>query len=186
MSSAVSWPDHLLSLAEWDALPEDNSRRYELVEGILQVSPRPVWDHQKVATRLTLQLGPQLSDDLCLLADFEVNLFGAGLPTVRVPDLLLAPDAAGETNPARLTPDDVLLAVEIISPGSRRIDRVFKVNEYAEAGIPNYWIVDTERPVTITAFELVDREYKLVTETTATLSVTAPVPLTVDVRALLP
>jgi Uma2 family endonuclease len=130
--------------------------------------------------------GPQLNDDLCLLADFEVNLFESGLPTVRVPDLLVALDAAGENNPTRLTPDEVLLVVEVIWPGSRRTDRVAKRSEYAEAGIPNYWIVDTERPVTITAFELVEREYKLVAETSTTLSVTVPVPLTVDVRALLP
>jgi Uma2 family endonuclease len=187
MSSAVSWPpDHLLSLAEWDALPEDNSRRFELVEGILQVSPRPVWDHQKAAAGLVLQLGPQLSDDLCVLQEFEVSLFGSGLPTVRVPDLVIVPVAAGENNPARIAPDDVLLAVEIISPGSRRIDRVLKLNEYAEAGIQNYWIVDTERPTAITVFELVDREYKRVVESSTTFSVTAPVPLTVDVQALLP
>jgi hypothetical protein len=32
-------PDHLLTLAEWDALPEDTSRHYELAEGVLVGRP---------------------------------------------------------------------------------------------------------------------------------------------------
>ncbi len=34
-------PDHLLGLAEWDALPEDTSARYELVEGRWSSAPTP-------------------------------------------------------------------------------------------------------------------------------------------------
>jgi Uma2 family endonuclease len=36
------------------------------------------------------------------------------------------------------------LAVEIISPSSRRYDRVTKLNWYASRGVPEYWIVDPE------------------------------------------
>jgi Uma2 family endonuclease len=186
MSSAVSWPDHLLSLAEWDALPEDNTRRYELVEGILLVSPRPVSDHQWAVSRLVRQVGPQLPDHLGELSDVEVVLFSDFPATVRAPDFAVVPTAVAKGNPSRYRAEDVLLAVEVISPGSRRTDCVFKLNEYAEAGIENYWIVDLERPVTITAFELVGQTYKLVVETSGTLSVTAPVPLMVDVQALVP
>lgn len=193
MSSAMSsapepspWPDHLLSLAEWDALPEDNSRRYELAEGIMQVSPRPVSDHQWAVSSLIHEVRGQLPADRGVLSDTEVVLFSGFPPTVRAPDLLVVPTAVARTNPARYQAEDVSLAVEVISPGSRRTDRVLKLNEYAEAGIENYWIVDLDSPATITVFELVDREYKRVTETSTTLSVTAPVPLTVDVRSLLP
>jgi hypothetical protein len=38
--TSMTWPDHLLSLAEWDELPEDVSRRFELVEGMLQTRRR--------------------------------------------------------------------------------------------------------------------------------------------------
>jgi len=37
---ADGWPEHLLDLAAWDALPEDTRGRFELVEGVPQVSPR--------------------------------------------------------------------------------------------------------------------------------------------------
>jgi Uma2 family endonuclease len=41
---------------------------------------------------------------------------------------------------------DVVLAVEIISRGSRRLDTVVKAAEYADAGIPHYWVVDLGEP----------------------------------------
>jgi Uma2 family endonuclease len=182
----VPWPDHLLSLAEWDALPEDHTRRYELAEGTLWVSPCPPSDHQWAVSELIYQLRPQLPAELRALSAIEVVLFREFPATVRVPDLVLIPAAAAAADLARHPAEDVLLAVEVISPGSGRLDRVGKLNEYAEAGIENYWIVDLERPVTVTVFELVGEEYEFVTETSATLSATLPVPLTVDVPALVP
>ncbi|HXV92841.1 MAG TPA: Uma2 family endonuclease [Pseudonocardia sp.] len=62
--------------------------------------------------------------------------------TIRVPDLVVTHTALYESNPPRLDAADVLLAVEILCDGTRRVDRVLKLSEYAEAGIPRYWIVD--------------------------------------------
>ena len=44
---------------------------------------------------------------------------------------------------------EVLVVVEIVSPGSRRTDHVAKRSEYADAGIPHYWIVDLDEPVSL-------------------------------------
>ncbi|MET0190049.1 MAG: Uma2 family endonuclease, partial [Pseudonocardia sediminis] len=49
---------------------------------------------------------------------------------------------------------DVSLLVEILSPGSRRTDQVAKRSEYADAGIPHYWILDLSGPVTLLACHL--------------------------------
>ncbi|PQM44493.1 Uma2 family endonuclease [Mycobacterium talmoniae] len=46
----------------------------------------------------------------------------------------------------RIPAAEVVLVVEIVSPGSRRMDHVMKLYEYAKAGIEHYWIVDTEAP----------------------------------------
>nr|CTQ92336.1 protein of unknown function DUF820 [Kibdelosporangium sp. MJ126-NF4] len=186
MTTVMTWPDHLLSLAEWDALPEDNTRRYELAEGVMQVSPRPVHNHQWAISELLYQLRSQLPAELHVLPEFELVVFGSDPPTVRVPDLLVFPAAVGKTNPPHIKAVDALLAVEVISPGSRRRDRVTKLNEYAEAGIPDYWIIDLDAPVSITAFQLIDGDYELNAETDDVLSVTTPVPLTVNMRDLLP
>jgi Uma2 family endonuclease len=39
---------------------------------------------------------------------------------------------------------DVVVAVEIASSASQRTDRVAKRSDYADAGIPHYWIVDLD------------------------------------------
>lgn len=56
MTTTRTWPDHLLTLAEWDALGQDTSRRIELVEGVLLVSPRPVARHQLVVLAIAAAL----------------------------------------------------------------------------------------------------------------------------------
>jgi Uma2 family endonuclease len=51
-----------------------------------------------------------------------------------------------ERRPARVPAADVVLVVEIVSPGSRGTDHVMKLHEFANAGIENYWIVDLDAP----------------------------------------
>lgn len=53
-----------------------------------------------------------------------------------------------------------VLAVEVLSPSSRRIDRLSKLSAYEEAGIASYWLVDPdpEQP-SVVAMDLVDGRY---------------------------
>lgn len=48
---------------------------------------------------------------------------------------------------------DVILAVEVVSPGTRRTDRFLKPREYAAAEIPFYWRVEQD-PVHVYAYRL--------------------------------
>jgi Uma2 family endonuclease len=48
----------------------------------------------------------------------------------------------------------VVVAVEIASPTSQRTDRIAKRKDYADAGIPHYWIVDLDEPVSLLACHL--------------------------------
>jgi Uma2 family endonuclease len=183
----MTWPDHLLSLSEWDALPEDVSRRFELAEGVLQMSPRPTPAHQRVVTRLLSQLNPQWGRhgleavpeaDLVLVADYP--------PLLRAPDIVVTEARTLDTRPARLTAADARLVIEVVSPGSARIDRVAKFAEYAEAGIARYWIVDIADPATLSAFTLVEATYQAVlTEVTGTVHLDSPAPVMIDLAALL-
>lgn len=182
--SAVPWPDHLLSLDEWDALPEDTTHRYELAEGALQVSPRPALKHQMAITELAYHLRVQLPDDLRPVTEAEVLLFGPNPATVRIPDVLVVPRHLAESDATRCDSADVVLAVEVISPGSARMDRVTKHFEYAEAGIAYYWIVDLDKPATITAYQLIDGDYELLAEATDRLLLDSPTPLDIDITQL--
>lgn len=181
---ALSWPRHLLTLDEWEALPEDSGMRLELAEGTLVMTPMPRSWHQKTSMRLSSRLDEDLPDELTTLIETEVVLPGR-LLTIRVPDVVVTRTELYEENPPRYPAADILLAVEVLSDGTRRVDRVLKFSEYAEAGIPQYWIVDVDPPTTLLAYVLVDAHYELSGEfaETVTLDV-AGHPVTVDVATL--
>ncbi|MBF6164068.1 Uma2 family endonuclease [Streptomyces gardneri] len=184
MSIGSYWPDHLLTLAEWEALPEDNSRCYELVEGVLLASPRPASRHQWATLRLAAQIEPQLPADYSALVQSEVVVFDGRLPTVRVPDVLAGPSEDLAANLPRWNATDILLAVEILADGTRRTDRLTKWFEYADAGIEHYWLLDLE-PVRLTAYRLIGGGYELVAECSGSVTTElAGSPITIDLTGL--
>jgi Uma2 family endonuclease len=177
-------PPRLLTLADWESLPEDNSAHYELQEGVLVASPRPARPHQKALLELGTQLRTQTPAGWDVLLDFEVVVRADDPAIVRAPDLLIARSDGGS---ARARAADVLLAVEIISPGSRNVDTHLKPVEYADAGIPHYWLVDLDPPLsTISVFGLgAPGDGYLESQTVSgELVVREPFPLRVDVAAL--
>ncbi|MGH3941095.1 MAG: Uma2 family endonuclease [Pseudonocardiaceae bacterium] len=103
---------------------------------------------------------------------------------MRVPDVVVTRVGGPE---GRLAAPDVLLAVEIISPGSRSVDLHLEPYEYAEAGIPHYWIVDLDPPApSITVFHLGAPHdgYIKAPATTDELITTVPFTLSIDIPAL--
>lgn len=185
MSSLALWPDHLVTLDEWRALPEDTTRRFELVEGTLQVSPRPSVAHQWALSELNYQLRGQLPAHLRALPEVEVVLFESHPPTVRVPDLVLV-DSVARMDAARCAASDVRLTCEVVSHGSVRTDRITKLAEYADAGIEHYWLVDLTR--SSPSMEIYRRRTggyeRTATHHEDTFKVAVPSPLTVDLSAL--
>ncbi len=180
----LSWPNHLLTIEDWEALPEDSAMRLELAEGVLVMSPMPFAWHQMAGMRLTFALDEQLPRVLAALAEVEVVVAEQPL-TIRVPDVMVTRTELYETNPPRCPAADVHLAVEVLSDGTRRIDRVLKFSEYAEAGIAQYWIVDLGEPTSLTAYVLVDGNYELSGEHTGavTLDVSGH-PVSLDLGSL--
>ncbi|WP_326548015.1 Uma2 family endonuclease [Mycolicibacterium sp. ND9-15] len=144
MPDLAHLPPGLLTLEQWDALELDPTRRWELSEGNLIMSPRPQLWHQRISRRLTRLLEDHLPDGLEAVPEIEVITRTSFPPSVRDPDIVVVPDRVFEQRPARVAATDVVLVVEIVSPGSRGTDHVMKVHEYANAGITNYWIVDPD------------------------------------------
>lgn len=181
----LSWPNHLLTLDDWEALPEDSGMRLELAEGMLVMTAMPMPRHQKAGMRLGYRLDEQLPAELTALTETEIVLAEYPL-TIRVPDVVVVSSDRYELNPPRFEAGDVELVVEILSDGTRKVDRILKFAEYAEAGIPQYWIIDLDPPATtLTAYVLIDGNYELSGELTgaATLEV-AGHPVTIDLPAL--
>ena len=158
------WPVDLMTLEEWDALPETDWPRLELVEGLLTTTASLPAHHQRAIMDLCRALGAQLPGELIAIHRMAVGL-GDVPPTVRIPDVVVARAEATEPDTHRFAPADLALVVEILSDGTRRIDRVLKFAEYAEAGIAQYWIVDIAEPTTLVAYALVNIVYELSAET---------------------
>ncbi|GAB3932216.1 Uma2 family endonuclease [Kribbella albertanoniae] len=184
-------PAHLLTVGEYAALGEDGSGRSELMEGNLVMSPSPSPDHNMAALRIALQLIPQLSPDLEVITDVDIDLelAPADQPGFsRRPDVIVVRRSARARVRAEgglIRASEVLVVVEIVSPGSRRTDNVVKRAEYADAGIPYYWIVDIEDPVSLLACHLTDKFGYLDDQVVGgTFASTAPTAITLDLGDL--
>jgi len=130
-----------------DLVAEDG-RRWELIGGMLVVSPSPRSIHQVVVVDLLLRLvqarplGSQV-----LVGPFDVRVDER---TKLQPDVLvMRPEQVGET----FTDAPPPLVVEVISPGSRAYDLGTKTLIYAAFGVPSHWVVDPVTP-SVTVFRL--------------------------------
>ncbi|MBF9130357.1 Uma2 family endonuclease [Plantactinospora sp. S1510] len=85
---------------------------------------------------------------------------GPGGDGGRIPDLTLW--SRPQPRSVWLTLTDLLLAVEIVSPGSEAMDEVVKRREYERAGIPRYWMVERDVAQTVTLYVLsTDKTYQV-------------------------
>lgn len=142
--------DDLQRLLPEDAESDVDWRRFEILDGALVMSPSPVSWHEVAAARLLRLIAPAVPRGLELVGAIGVELDDSYL----VPDLVVARAEVLAAGVPRLRPSEVSLVVEIVSPGSRTMDRVTKPARYAAAGIPAYWRVETDPRVTLTAYAL--------------------------------
>ncbi|QOR71483.1 Uma2 family endonuclease [Ruania alkalisoli] len=145
-----------LTRADLDALDPDDGHRYELIDGVLIVSPAPRHIHQRALGNLHLVLRAAATDAVeVLFAPFDVALAD---DTVMQPDLLVA---EREAFTARDLPTAPLLAIEVLSPSTRGIDLLLKKDRLERAGCANYWVVDPDEP-SVTAWALAEGAFRQV------------------------
>ncbi len=168
-----------LTRRDLEALPWDDGRRWELIDGTLVVSPAPLHGHQVVVGNLHLLLRAACPPDLqVVLAPFAVGLDEA---TEIQPDLLVAPRSQFTE---KELPGAPLLAVEVLSPSTRRVDLLLKRDRLQEAGCRSYWLVDPDA-LTVLVLELQGGVYVEVASGTEPVEVVLPFPVRVDPADLL-
>ena len=138
------------STDDLDALPDDGLRR-ELLDGVIFVSPTPSTSHQIIAARLLVALEKSCPDHLCVTQANEVRISSR---RAFIPDVLVVTDEAAGRPGGLYTPQEVMLAVEIVSPTSQSMDRVMKPALYAKAGIPYYWMIETVGGLAVHTYQL--------------------------------
>ena len=126
------------------ALFPDDGKRHELIDGEHYVTPAPTTRHQAISQNLAVLLGSFVRSQgvgKIFHAPYDVVL---SRHDVVEPDLVFVSAARlsiiTEAN-VQGAPD---LAVEILSPSSRRQDEILKRDLYERAEVAEYWIVDPE------------------------------------------
>ena len=120
----------------------DDGNRYEVIDGVLLVTPAPRVVHQRAVVELLFALklwirGQDIGEVLMSPADLELE------PDDLVqPDLFICPVGKEWTDVRSL-----VLAVEILSPSTERWDRGRKRRYFSRVGVPEYWIVDCDERV---------------------------------------
>jgi Uma2 family endonuclease len=137
MAMAITVPHYTVD--DLERFPSDGNR-YELLDGVLLVTPAPNTAHQIIANRIQSRLTAAVQWTRA------AHVVGPGV-VVRLPNTQLQPDIL--VFPATYKPDtdwrkinEHWLAVEILSRSSRIYDREFKKDAYLALGVRQVWLVD--------------------------------------------
>ncbi|MGH9452745.1 MAG: Uma2 family endonuclease [Terriglobia bacterium] len=135
----------LMSIQEYDALPEKEGVKYELNEGeLITVTPSPRLAHNRVRRRLDRNLTAFVEEHRLgeVTAETDFKLSGGN---VRIPDVafILAARLQGIDPRQRIegAPD---LAVEVVSPSDDPDDLALKAQQYLRAGARAMWVLYPE------------------------------------------
>jgi Uma2 family endonuclease len=135
-----------------DAIPADGLQ-YELVDGVLVVTPAPAPRHQTIVLELAILLHAACPKDLAVYVaplDFRPD----GRTSVQ-PDLMVVRREDVQATHISKPP---LLAVEVLSPATRRRDLSLKRGLYEDTGVASFWVIDPDEP-SLRAWDLADGRY---------------------------
>lgn len=147
-----AWTDRDWTVADAYAfLPESGTRRFEVIDGELVVSPEASWQHQRRIFDLAVMLD-QSCPDTMHVSGGPINL-DIGPRRHLEPDLVVK-----RREDVGMTESVPLLVIEVLSPSNRRHDTERKRAIYQELGVPAYWLVEPLEP-SVTVLELDDGRY---------------------------
>ena len=140
-------------------LPEEPGYHFEVLDGVLCKEPSPNVPHQRISRRLQ-----RILEDYFWVVDPDGEVFNAPLDVTLYDINVVQPDlfyvSGGQKEFVKNTRVDgpPFLLVEILSPSSRRRDRLQKMEIYRKTQVQHYWIVSPEDQ-TIECYCLQDGAY---------------------------
>jgi Uma2 family endonuclease len=144
---SINQPKSNYSYADYMKSTEDV--RYEVIAGeIISMSPAPTTKHQRVQRELLIEFGMYLRGKDCSVfgAPIDVCLFANQMTSNEKIKDWVQPDIVVVCDRKKINLQNIVgapdLAIEILSPSTARNDRVIKFNNYQNAGVKEYWIVD--------------------------------------------
>ena len=131
-----------------DCLTWGENERIEIINGEAFMMAPLSRTHQKISGEIFRQIANYLAGKKCEVyaAPFAVRLFEQDGDSPEDVDTMVEPDISVVCDPSKLddhgckgAPD---LVIEVLSPSTRRHDRMTKFTLYQRAGVQEYWIVD--------------------------------------------
>ncbi len=157
-----TWPAQgQWTYADYARLPDD-TWKYEVIRGELHMTPAPTPIHQRAVLRIAAALDRFIRDanrGEVFTAPIDVIL-PDNLGTPVQPDILFLAAEHLERVKERWIEGPPDLVVEVLSPSNWVDDRRVKFDVYAQAGVPEYWIVDPDLR-TVEVFVLDQGAYRL-------------------------
>lgn len=145
-----SWNDE-----QYLTLTDSAHRLVEFTDGVLEVLPIPTDGHQSIVKFLLFDRFITPQGGTVLFSPLRLQIRPG---KYREPDLIVLRSASDPRRQDRYWMGADLV-VEVVSPGRVELDTVEKRADYAEARVPEYWIVNPENQ-TITVLKLSDGAYE--------------------------
>jgi Uma2 family endonuclease len=123
----------------------DDGKRYEIIDGVLYVSPAPVPQHQRVLRELFRVLDRHVRRHRLGEVFFAPIGIVLEIPSAVQPDLVFIAACQGEIVKEKAVFGAPELVVEVLSPSTERRDRSLKPRTYERCGVAHYWVVDPRR-----------------------------------------
>lgn len=158
----------------------DHAPRVELRDGVMIVVPSPTLEHQDIGVLLWWWFRQHAP------AEFRPGTavgVATGFKDTLEPDVVLLREPV--ENHHFFDAAQVAIAVEIVSPGTKRRDRLQKPAEYAAAGVTHFWRIEQD-PIHVFAYDLVDGQYKPAGDSDDELVLTAPFEMRLPIRDITP
>lgn len=151
MATSRSGAGRLMTLDEFEQLPEEDEHLLELSRGVLVREPRPGASHGTAVILLGRHIASWALDHGGIVTAETGFVLQENPPTVRGPDIAwVRPGRAPVRAPEGFIPGAPDLAVEVLSPSNRPGGVREKIAQYFEAGTSAVWLVDPkERTVEV-------------------------------------
>ncbi len=134
-------PQGQWTYTDWEKLPDDGNV-YEVIDRVLYMSTSPSLFHNWIIKRLYVSFGhPAEEQGLAFVFLDRVGVLMPGCEPVQPDFVLVLVEHASILRDRRIhgVPD---LIVEVLSPGSADYDEGVKLDAYAQAGVPEYGVID--------------------------------------------
>jgi Uma2 family endonuclease len=178
---APEWMHQQITAEQYDSWSEEQCSGIEIVDGMVVMTPSASIRHNRLAKKVAVALEAVGAPDWFADLDFDVRIQDVPL-TNRRPDVVVYRAAMIDSVPMR--PENVLMVVEVVSPGSESTDRILKPGQYAQAGIAFYWRIEQSQagvPIVYTyVLDPATRTYRDGVVHTGLIETAAPFPMKLD------